>query len=216
MGGIEGLATIERRDGMLTIGGAATYRQLETDRVLKDCLPDLAEAWRQVANIRVRCAGTLGGNLMSGNATYDALPALTALGAQLHFATTEGEILVDLASEKPEAQIAELPAAALLARVTVPLDPEPRLHVDRSFKPVAALFLARRNDRYRAAVACAHTSIAAANATHEEGAHKLAERLPPPISDHWASAAYRERLISTLLGRAFDTITTETSPGGGA
>ena len=197
LGGVAGLARIERTDAGLVIGGGATYRQIETDPVLAEALPDLAAAWRLVANIRVRLAGTLGGNLMSGNPTYDALPALAALGARLTFLAGDGKTTVDLSADPLPA----LPTNALLVSATIPLDPAPRLHVERAYKPVAALFLARRGDRVRAAIACAHGAVVAATGKASEEAGALADRLPEPVTDAWASAAYRRRLLGVLIAR---------------
>src|SRR5687767_7209927 len=56
---IDALRGIERRDGELRIGALVTHRELET---LPE-LPALAELERNVANVRVRSAGTLAGNL---------------------------------------------------------------------------------------------------------------------------------------------------------
>lgn len=197
LGGIADLARIDRTDDGLVIGGGVTYRQIETDATLAGSVPDLAAAWRMVANIRVRLAGTLGGNIMAGNSTYDALPALAALGARLEFTGPDGPRAVDLAADP----LPELPTGALLVSATVPLDPAPRLHVERAYKPVAALFLARRGDAVRAAVACAHGRVVAASGAAADGAAALASRLPEPVTDAWASAAYRARLVDVLLRR---------------
>lgn len=202
LGGVAELDRIERRGDDLVIGGGVTYRRIETDPVLADALPDLAQAWRLVANIRVRIVGTLGGNIMSDNPTYDALPALAALGARLDFAGPGGAQTVDL-SRTP---LSVLPSGLLLVSATIPLSPTPRLHVERAYKPVAALFLARRDDRLRAAVSCAHGRVVAASGPVGDAPETLASAFPPTVTDAWASAAYRARLLGVLIGRGVSAL----------
>src|SRR5213593_4132912 len=55
----------------LTIGALTTHRELETSALVKEKFPVLSEAEREVANIRVRSMGTVGGNLASGEPLTD-------------------------------------------------------------------------------------------------------------------------------------------------
>ncbi|MGH2444092.1 MAG: FAD binding domain-containing protein [Chloroflexota bacterium] len=70
-------------DGMLRIGAATTHRQLERSPLIQDRLPALASMERAVANIRVRTAGSLGGNLCFADPHSDPATFLLATGAQL-------------------------------------------------------------------------------------------------------------------------------------
>lgn len=202
LGGIAELTRIDRTEEGLVLGGGITYRQIETDPTLADALPDLAAAWHQVANIRVRLAGTLGGNLMAGNPTYDALPALAALGARLRFVGDGGETTIDLGAEP----LPTLPPSGLMVDATIPLDPAPRLYVERAYKPVAAVFVVRRQDRVRVAVACAHGAVVAASGAVADGAAAIQAKLPSTITDPWAGADYRARLVDVLIGRGLDAL----------
>ena len=58
---IPDLHAIRRANGTISIGASVTHRQLETDPTIRETLPLLAHAESQVANIRVRSQGTLGG-----------------------------------------------------------------------------------------------------------------------------------------------------------
>jgi CO/xanthine dehydrogenase FAD-binding subunit len=49
-------------------------------------LPALAQTWPDVANIRVRCKGTLGGNIMAADPAHDFKLAALAADARLVFA----------------------------------------------------------------------------------------------------------------------------------
>jgi len=57
------LHRVELDDGVLRIGGCMTHHALETSKLVREHAPVLAYAESQVANIRVRNQGTLGGNL---------------------------------------------------------------------------------------------------------------------------------------------------------
>ena len=57
------LHRVELDDGVLRIGACMTHHALETSKLVREHAPVLAYAESQVANIRVRNQGTLGGNL---------------------------------------------------------------------------------------------------------------------------------------------------------
>jgi aerobic carbon-monoxide dehydrogenase medium subunit len=78
----------ERRE--LSIGAVATHRDLERSPVVRQRFPALAKLEAAVANIRVRSAGTIGGNLCFAEPHSDPATLLTALGAQLTLASTSG------------------------------------------------------------------------------------------------------------------------------
>jgi carbon-monoxide dehydrogenase medium subunit len=60
---IERLHRISAGDGVLSIGACVTHRALENSALVREHAPALAYAESQVANVRVRNQGTLGGNL---------------------------------------------------------------------------------------------------------------------------------------------------------
>ena len=70
-------------DGVLEIGAAVTHRELERSGLVQEQIPALAEMERAVANIRVRTAGTLGGNLCFGDPHSDPATFLLAAGADV-------------------------------------------------------------------------------------------------------------------------------------
>jgi carbon-monoxide dehydrogenase medium subunit len=79
--GLRGIAA--GPDGALRIGAATTHYEIETSAVLRDRYPELPAMISQVANLRVRSAGTLGGNLCFADPHSDPAPFLTAVGATL-------------------------------------------------------------------------------------------------------------------------------------
>jgi len=66
-------------DEGLTIGALVTHRELETSALVNEKFPVLCEAEREVANIRVRHMGTVGGNLASGEPLTDLAQIFIAL-----------------------------------------------------------------------------------------------------------------------------------------
>lgn len=66
---------------MLIVGAAVTHRHLERSSVVRRRFPLLAEMAAQVANVRVRAVGTVGGNLCFGEPHSDPPTALLVHGA---------------------------------------------------------------------------------------------------------------------------------------
>jgi carbon-monoxide dehydrogenase medium subunit len=65
------------------IGAAATHREIETSPVLRARYPELCAMISQVANLRVRSVGTLGGNLCFADPHSDPASFLLAAGATM-------------------------------------------------------------------------------------------------------------------------------------
>jgi aerobic carbon-monoxide dehydrogenase medium subunit len=199
LGGIAALKTVEVRGNALRIGAGVTYARLAADSTVAAALPDLAAVWRGVANVRVRHAATIGGNVMSANPQYDMLPALMALDAKLVFATAAGR------HETAAADAAAWPQG-ILAFLEVPLVAGLRFAFERSFKPVISLALAADAGTVRIAIGCAYArplcrTISLRGAAPEALAASFARDLPEPMSDWIASGAYRRKLARVLVAR---------------
>ena len=74
----------------LTIGALVTHRDIETSSIVREKLPALSEAEREVANIRVRNMGTVGGNLASGEPLTDLAQIFIALDGKVKVAKSRG------------------------------------------------------------------------------------------------------------------------------
>lgn len=79
--GLRGIA--ELAGGGVRIGAAATHREIETSAVLRARYPEMCAMISQVANLRVRSVGTLGGNLCFADPHSDPASFLLAAGAVL-------------------------------------------------------------------------------------------------------------------------------------
>ncbi len=82
---IAGLNKIALSDegNSLEIGALATHRAIEHDALVRERLPAMARLEAKVANVRVRAAGTIGGNLCFADPHSDPATLLSALGATL-------------------------------------------------------------------------------------------------------------------------------------
>jgi len=67
LGAVAELDDIEEAEDGLQVGALVTHDRLATSPLVKAQLPALAQTWPDVANIRIRCKGTIGGNIMAGD-----------------------------------------------------------------------------------------------------------------------------------------------------
>jgi aerobic carbon-monoxide dehydrogenase medium subunit len=81
VGALRGISVLP--SGGIRIGAAATYREIETSPVLRARYPELCAMISQVANVRVRSVGTLGGNLCFADPHSDPASFLMAAGATM-------------------------------------------------------------------------------------------------------------------------------------
>lgn len=80
---VDGLRGIEAAGGGVRIGAAATHRKIETSAALRARYTEMPAMISQVANLRVRSVGTLGGNLCFADPHSDPASFLMAVGATL-------------------------------------------------------------------------------------------------------------------------------------
>jgi aerobic carbon-monoxide dehydrogenase medium subunit len=213
LGGVAGLDTIEETAGGLRLGSLVTHDRLATSPVVRSLLPDLAQTWHDVANIRIRCKGTVGGNIMAGDPAYDFALAALAANARLEFLGLDGRTRSVIAGTLGAAS-----DEGLLTTITLPSGASCRLVFDRSLRPIVTLALGfdLDGDRIaggRVAIGCAYAApLVTALPLGPLMPHQLAaiaqrvaqatlSQLPEPVGDRHATAAYRRRMIAVLLRR---------------
>lgn len=81
--GIAELRRLELDGDELVIGGGVTHRAIERSPLVRERWPALAAMTAGVANVRVRGAGTLGGNLAFADPHSDPATFLLAAGARI-------------------------------------------------------------------------------------------------------------------------------------
>jgi aerobic carbon-monoxide dehydrogenase medium subunit len=98
---VEGLSGIAAGPGgVLRIGAATTHREVETSGAVRARYPEMSMMISQVANVRVRSVGTIGGNLCFADPHSDPASFLMAVGATLE--------------SQRDGQVRRIPAAGFL------------------------------------------------------------------------------------------------------
>lgn len=179
---LDDLRRIEVDGDRLLIGAGVTHSAVETNPTIAELRPDLAAAWRTVGNLRIRRTGTLGGNLMSFDPSYDTAPILAAADALLRYVNPDGSTT--------EHTVAERPSNGLLAQVSVPTSG--LVVFDRSLKPTVSVAVG--DDTI--AIGCAYPSVLTRARTGFD-----AGSLPDPVDDAFSSATHRRRMIDVLVQR---------------
>jgi carbon-monoxide dehydrogenase medium subunit len=222
---IPDLNKIELKNGALTIGSTATHRSIERSAVVKEALPVLAQMATQVANVRVRASGTLGGNLCFAEPHSDPATLLLALGGRGRVQGKAGTKTVGIDKLITGAYETSLATDELLTGVEIPIPAKSQRAAYLKFqlheRPTLglALVLDLDGDNIKAAtavvgsVSAVPTQSAKANALLigskaqvEKQLLDAAEALAQaadPVDDLEGSAEYKRHLIGVFLRRAF-------------
>ena len=222
---IPDLDKIEMKNGALMIGSTATHRAIERSSIVKQNLPVLAEMETQVANVRVRTSGTLGGNLCFAEPHSDPATLLTALGARAHVQGKSGSKTVGVDKLITGAYETSLAGDELLGAVEIPrLAKSQRvayLKYQLKERPTLglALVLDVDGDTINKATAVvgsvsvvptqsdkANQLLAGSRAQVEKQLADAGEALAEaadPVDDLEGAADYKRHLIGVFLRRAF-------------
>jgi carbon-monoxide dehydrogenase medium subunit len=225
---IPGLDQVKLEDGAIRIGALSTHRSLTGSPLLRERLPAFVRMEQNVANIRVREVGTLGGNLSFAEPHADPGTLLLVLGARL---------VAEKASSKREIPMERffvgayetcLESDELLTEIQVPLPPARSGVVYLKFgyleRPSVGLALLVSFDEGGRSIVEARVAVGCAGPTPrrmEEAeellrgkgvkearsliprAGEVAGRACEAISDLHGSQDYKEHIVQVLLKRAF-------------
>lgn len=221
-----GLNHISSENGTVKIGALCTHHELELSPVIQQRLPSLLKLEQNVANVRVRQAGTIGGNVCFAEPHADPGTLLMALGARM--VAEKGGAQREIAAEDffVDAYETSLAEDEVLTEIRMPT-PGANLrsaylkfgYLERPSVGVAvALTLngAKVSD-VRIAVGCAGPApkrVAEAEAllngkSKDEATRNLAQagavagRAAQAISDLHGAQDYKEHIVGVLLKRAF-------------
>ena len=224
---IHELNSIVREGPLLRIGATVTHHRLENDALVRACLPMLAYAESQVANIRVRNQGTLGGNLCFNDPHSDPSTALLVYEANVVIAGRRGARQMPLSDFLVGMYATALEPDELLTEVQVPLLPagfgDAYLRVHNFQRPTLGVAVAAKlQDKQIAGVRLAVGCIGpkAERLTELEGrlieasmieAEKIIGEskryltdLFQPVNDLLGSADYKLYITQVLLRRALE------------
>jgi carbon-monoxide dehydrogenase medium subunit len=123
--GVTGLNEVKQNNGEVHIGALSTHRELESSPILKEKLPALVKLEQNVANVRVRQVGTIGGNLCFAEPHADPGTLLIALGARL--VAEKGEHKREITAESffVDAYETALEPDEVLTQIIVPVPVQP-------------------------------------------------------------------------------------------
>ena len=117
------LQHVQLLDGHISIGAAVAYSSLVKNPLLRQFFPELVELIGRIANIRVRAAGTLGGNLVFSEPRSDPAVFMLMLDAEVECVGSNGSRLVPLSDFLVGPYESALAPAELLARIRVKMPP---------------------------------------------------------------------------------------------
>ena len=118
---IASLAEISATKETLRIGATATHWNIERDTVVARALPALARLEANVANVRVRAAGTLAGNLAFAEPHADPPALLMALGARVVLEGAAGSRALPVADFITGMYQTAIAADEIIVAIEVPL-----------------------------------------------------------------------------------------------
>lgn len=129
---LDDLRQIRLTRDAIEIGALVTHQRGITDPILRDTFPSFAAAWARIANVRIRFAATLGGNLMARRPRYEGAILLSAVAATLRFATPDGpaEMPVEGIWARPN------PPSSLLTTIVIRRRPGLRIDYFRDLRPI--------------------------------------------------------------------------------
>lgn len=222
---IAGLDQIRLDGDELVIGALATHRRIASSELVRAAFPALAELERQIANVRVRNAGTIGGNLCFAEPHSDPATLLIALNARFVLESAHGSRVVAAKSlftglletdRRPdeiltEIRIPRLPEGARVAYERFKTHERPAATVAVMLTPGAARIVA-------GSVAAVPTRLRSAEAVLAAGVlspdviarvAELAAAEVEPTEDVFESAEYKRHLVGVLVRKALDAIAGE-------
>ena len=117
---LDELRGIRRTDDGLTIGAITTHRELERSPLMGELYPAFVEMEREVANVRVRNMGSIGGNLCFAEPHSDPATFLLAADARLKVASADNERELSIDEFVLEALTTALEPDELLVAIRLP------------------------------------------------------------------------------------------------
>jgi aerobic carbon-monoxide dehydrogenase medium subunit len=206
---IPGLNAIGVRDGVLRIGATATHRDIETNPLVSEHVPALSQLERHVANVRVRAAGTLAGNLAFGEPHADPAALLVALGASVELVGGDGRRSLPVEEFIVGAYETGLAENELIEAVVVPL-PQPDTRatylkfqvLERPTVGVAAV--ARNGDAPTVVVGAVDEKPVRIEGVDDYVA--AAREAIDPVDDLSGSAEYKRHLTGVIVRRALEAL----------
>jgi aerobic carbon-monoxide dehydrogenase medium subunit len=209
------------------VGACVTHHTLETSPIVREHAPSFAYAESQVANVRVRNQGTLGGNLCFNDPHSDPGTVLLVHNASVTLGSYKGERQIALNDFFLDMYTTALEPDEILLEVQIPdLPTEMKsayLRLHRYQRPTLGVAVAAKMDKgtvedLRLAVGCVSsraqqlpeieakikgTNVSGAKRIFAEQKNYLRDVLRP-VDDLLGSAEYKIYMTGVLLGDALE------------
>lgn len=231
---VKGLSEVASDNGIIRIGALCTHHQLETSPLLQQKLAALVQLEQNVANVRVRQVGTLGGNLCFAEPHADPGILLVAVEATMVAEKSSSKREIPAEQFFVDAYETGLEADEVLTEIRVPapaansgvaylkfgylerpsVGVAVALHINEGGKSVHDV---------KVAVGCAGPAPRRVPEAEEQikgrsvdeakvnilKAGQIAGRAAEAISDLHGSQEYKEHIVGVLLKRAFQSALTQ-------
>ena len=224
---IDRLRRLEATNGTLRIGACLTHHELAKNALIREWAPSLALAESQVANIRVRNQGTLGGNLAFNDPQSDPGTVLLVHNTSVTIGNANGERRQALDEFFVDMYATLLAPGELLLEVEIPRLPSGMtssyLRLNRYQRPTLGVAVAARItkgiiDEARLAIGCigpkaqrlSELEIKITGTPLSDAKRILAEEksylrdLLQPVDDLLGSADYKLYMAGVMLGDALE------------
>jgi carbon-monoxide dehydrogenase medium subunit len=200
---------------------------VEKSQLVREKIPVLAEMETQVANVRVRATGTIGGNLCFAEPHSDPANLLLCLGARARVQGSKGERAVPMDELIVDAYETCLATDEVLTSIEIPVPAKSQRAAYLKFqvheRPTLGLALVLNLDesgrnitKARAVIGCISLKPCRSEKAEAllvgpreevqkqlpEAAHLLAD-IADPSDDLEGSAEYKRHLVGVFLHRAF-------------
>ena len=229
---IASLGEVSATKDTLRIGATATHWTIERDPIVARVLPALARLEANVANVRVRVAGTLAGNLAFAEPHADPPALLIALGARVILEGASGtralpvielitgmyetaiaadEIIVaiEIPFPRPDARIAYV-KFQILERPSVGVAAVASLR-DGRFVGAPAMVVGAVDEMARPVPTAQFAGADARDAGTREALAEAASAAVEPVADLAGSVDYKRHLVGVFAQRAVASLVAQAS-----
>jgi len=232
--GVYGLDEIEfdPETEVLRVGGLVTHRMIETSGIVRERFPVLASVERQLANVRVRNVGTIGGNLCFAEPHADPGTLLMAYQAKVKTRSVRGERSIEIGDFFVDYYKTALKQDEILTEIEIPRLSEnfkgTYLRYCPGERPTVnlALFVAWESglcSDARLVLGCMDAKPIRGKEIEEDLRGKAADeitakalevgvkaaQLCDPLPDIWGSVEYKRQIVKTLVSRGLEQLCAE-------
>lgn len=208
---LQGLRRIGLAGDVLSIGALATYTSLIRSRLVRQRVPMLVAAAREIGGIQIQNRGTIGGNIANGSPAGDTLPVLAAVNAVIVARSAADERRIPFAGFYTGYRANVLRPDELIVAVEIPaVDGTQwfRKVGTRAAQAISKVVMAgvRANGTSHVALGSVGPVVVRARETEAalargdiDAAAATLEREITPIDDIRSTADYRRRVAANLL-----------------